>query len=125
MNQRYVRRPRRWRERPFDDLAPCDQATAWMLIARWRERRHGNIPQWLFPKFVERAYKLVEDPSTPYRLAGAAGGHALARRYPGKLHPIYKARQKLLAHRRTQKDIREREEAGLPPKTRSKWLDLF
>jgi len=49
----------------------------------------------------------------------------MARKYPGKLHPIHKARQKLLAHRRTEKELREREKAGIPPPIRTKWLDLF
>src|SRR5215469_3109146 len=76
MTQGYKRQPRQWRDRPFDDPSPHDEATASMLVARWRDRKHGNVPQWLYPKLVERAYRLVEDPSTPYRLAGAAGGHA-------------------------------------------------
>jgi hypothetical protein len=125
MNQHYARRPRRWQERPFDDLSPRDEATARMLIDKWRARRHGNVPQWLRPKWTERAYKLVEDPKTPYRLAGAAGGNACARRHPGKEHPIHKVRKKILAHRQTQKEIREEEKAGLPPRSRSKWLDIF
>jgi len=104
MNQRDARRPRRWRARPFDDLPPRDEATAWMLVNRWLARRHGNVPQWLYPKLTERAYKLVEDPSTPYRLAGAAGGNACARRDLGKQHPIHKVRAKMLNRRRTQKE---------------------
>lgn len=124
MNQTYPRRPRRWRDRPFDDLAPRDEATAWRLIAEWQTRRGGNVPQWLYPKLIERAYKLVEDPSTPYRLAGAAGGKACARRHPGKEHPIHKVRLKMLTRRRTRNEEREREKLGLPPKIRSKWLDL-
>jgi len=116
---------RRWRERPFDDLAPRDEASAWRLVNEWLGRRHGNIPRWLYPKLIERAYRFVEDPHAAIRLAAASGGHALARRYPGKLHPIHKARQKMLQHRRTQKEIREREETGLPPKSRTKWLELL
>jgi hypothetical protein len=67
----------------------------------WRARRHGRVPRWLYPKLIERAYKLVEDPSTPYRLAGAAGGNACARRYLGKDHPIHKIRLKMLNRRKT------------------------
>jgi len=96
-----------------------------MLVNRWRAERYGNIPQWLYPKLIERAYRFVKDPHAAIRLAAASGGHALARKYPRKLHPINKARQKMLAHRRTQKEIWEREEAGLPPKSRTKWLELL
>jgi hypothetical protein len=72
-----------------------------MLVNRWRARRHGHVPRWLYPKLVERAYKFAEDPSTPYRLAGAAGGNACARRYLGKDHPIHKIRLKMLNRRKT------------------------
>ena len=113
MNQRYPRNPRRWRARPFDDLSPRDEAKAWMLVNRWRANRYGNVPQWVYPKWIERAYRLVEDPSTPYRLAGAAGGNACARRHPGKEHPIHKVRAKMLNRRKTHNEERERERLGL------------
>src|SRR5215469_6356735 len=123
MRQGYNRRPRRWREQPFDDLSPRDEATAWMLVNRWRAERQGNIPRWLYPKLIERAYGFVEDPHAAIRLAAASGGHALARKYPGKLHPIHKARQKMLAHRRTQKEIRKGKKPGfLPEAAPSGWI---
>jgi hypothetical protein len=105
MNQRYSRRPRRWRKRPFDDLSPHNEATATMLVANWRARRGRDVPGWLYPKLVERAYKLVEYPSTPYKLAGTAGGKACQRKMlregrVGPEHPIHKARLKILAQRR-------------------------
>jgi len=124
MNQRYRRRPRRWSNRLFDDLPPEKEAAAWGWIARWRAQRNGYIPRWLWPKLTERAYRFAEDPSTPYRLAGAAGGHALARKYPGKLHPIHNVREKLLAQQRTEKEEREREILGLPPRTKHKVLPI-
>src|SRR5580704_11339214 len=130
MNQRYPRKPRRWRERPFDDLQPHDEATATMLVAHWRARRELDVPGWLYPKWVERAYRFVEDPSTPYRLAGAAGGRACQRKLvregrTGEKHPIHKARLKILAHRRLRKEERELQRLNLPAKPRSKRLNIF
>jgi hypothetical protein len=99
------------------------------LIAKWRTERNGNVPRWLYPKWTERAYKLVEDPSTPYRLAGAAGGKACQRKMfregrIGEKHPIHKARLKILARRRTQREERERERLGLPSRTRHVFLPI-
>jgi hypothetical protein len=122
MNQRYPRRPRRWRKHPFDDLSPRDEATAWMLVNRWRAQRYGNVPPWLYSKLIERAYKLVEDPSTPYRLAGAAGGRACARRHPGKEHPIHRTRARCSTDARERtKNGNERDSACLQKPDTSCW----
>jgi hypothetical protein len=79
---------------------------------------------------VERAYKLVEYPSTPYKLAGTAGGKACQRKMlregrVGPEHPIHKARLKILAQRRAKKEEERLQRLNLPPKPRSKCLNIF
>jgi hypothetical protein len=88
------------------------------------------VPRGVYPKWIERAYKFTEYPSTPYRLAGAAGGRACQRKMLregriGEKHPIHKARLKILARRRMQKEERKLQRLNLPPKPRSKCLNIF
>jgi hypothetical protein len=51
MNQRYARRPRRWLERPFDDLSPRDEEDLEMFIAdQCQAERFGD---WLADVWLE------------------------------------------------------------------------